>query len=74
MPAIIGGPVIINNITGNGDVQFGDSLFNSPKVASKTPAGAGGFNTGVFIITNTGVSSTNFIDPNVIDQPITGNN
>lgn len=73
MPAIIGGPITINNITGNGDVQFGDSLFNSPKVASKTPAGAGGFNTGAFIISNTAVSTTNYIDPNLIDQPVSGN-
>ena len=73
MPAIIFGPVTINNITGNGDVQFGDSLFNSPKVASKTPGGAGGFNTGAFIVTNVGVSSTNFIDPDGVDQPLTGN-
>ncbi|MCM3766315.1 spore germination protein [Neobacillus niacini] len=74
MPAIICGPIIINNITGNGDVQFGDSLFNSPKVASKTPAGAGGFNTGAFILSNTLASSTNYIDPNVIDMPVAGNN
>lgn len=74
MPAIIGGPITINNITGNGDVQFGDSIFNSPKVASKTPAGAGGFNTGAFIMTNTGASATIFIDPNVIDQPTFANN
>ncbi|MED3564216.1 spore germination protein [Bacillus xiapuensis] len=70
---IICGPITINNITGNGDVQFGNSLFNSPKVASKTPAGSGGFNTGAFILTNTVASATNFIDPNVIDQPLTGN-
>ncbi|NRD76562.1 spore germination protein [Bacillus sp. BRMEA1] len=74
MPAIIGGPININNITGNGVVDFGDSLFISPKVASKTPGGAGGFNTGALVITNTGASATNYVDPSAIDQPVSGNN
>ena len=50
MPAIIG-PVQIVNVAG-GVVQFGDALYISPKAASKTNAGAGGFNTGGLIITN----------------------
>jgi spore germination protein PF len=74
MPAIIGGPIQINTISGNGIVEFGDTLFISPKIASKTPAGSGGLNTGGIIITNSGLSSTNFIDPDGIDQPIVRDN
>ncbi|MDR4950430.1 spore germination protein [Neobacillus cucumis] len=73
MPAIINGPVAIANITGNGAVEFGDSLIVSPKVASKTPAGAGAFNTAVWSMTNTVFNITNYIDPDVTDQPMVGN-
>lgn len=74
MPAIICGPLLINVISGNGAVEFGDTLVVSPKIASKTPAGAGGFNTAYFAVTNSWVNSTNYIDPNTIDQPVVGNN
>jgi spore germination protein PF len=72
MPAIIG-PVQIINV-GGGIVQFGDTVYISPKSSSKTNAGSGGFNTGGIIITNNGLSGTNVLDANVIDQPIAGNN
>lgn len=72
MPAIIG-PVQIVNV-GGGIVQFGDSLYISPKSNSKTNSGQGGFNTGGFIITNNGLSSSNVIDTNLFDQPTVGNN
>jgi spore germination protein PF len=72
MPAIIG-PVQIVHVSG-GVVQFGDTVYISPKSASKTNAGSGGFNTGGFIIANSGLSGTNVLDTNVIDQPIAGNN
>ncbi|WP_210364631.1 spore germination protein [Bacillus sp. REN3] len=72
MPAIIG-PVQIVNI-GGGTVQFGDSLYIAPKANSKTNSGQGAFNTGGFIITNNGLSSSNVLDCNVIDQPTVGNN
>jgi spore germination protein PF len=72
MPAIIG-PVQIVNV-GSGTVQFGDTLFISPKSNSKTVAGQGGFNTGGFIITNNGFSASNVLDANLIDQPTVGNN
>ena len=72
MPAIIG-PVQIINVSG-GIVQFGDTVYISPKSSSKTFAGSGGFNTGGLIITNNGISGTNVLDANVIDQPIAGNN
>ncbi|MEH7128478.1 spore germination protein [Neobacillus drentensis] len=72
MPAIIG-PVQIVNVSG-GIVQFGDTVYISPKSASKTNGGSGAFNTGGFIVNNSGISGTNVLDTNVIDQPIAGNN
>ncbi|WP_312475567.1 spore germination protein [Neobacillus sp.] len=72
MPAIIG-PVQIINVSG-GIVQFGDTLYISPKSSTKTFSGSGGFNTGGIIIANNGISGTNVLDTNVIDQPIVGNN
>ncbi|HEY2422019.1 MAG TPA: spore germination protein [Neobacillus sp.] len=72
MPAIIG-PVQIVNV-GGGIVQFGDTVFISPKSSSKTFAGSGGFNTGGFILTNSGLNGTNVLDTNLIDQPTIGNN
>lgn len=72
MPAILG-PVQIVNV-GGGVVQFGDTLYISPKSSSKTFSGSGGFNTGGFIIAANGLSGTNTLDTNVIDQPIVANN
>lgn len=72
MPAIIG-PVQIINV-GGGIVQFGDTVYISPKSTTKTFAGSGGFNTGGLIVTNNGLSGTNVLDTNLIDQPIAGNN
>lgn len=72
MPAIVG-PVQINTV-GGGVVQFGDTLFISPKSASKSTSGSGGGNTGGFIITNNLFSANNTLDTNLIDQPVTGNN
>jgi spore germination protein PF len=71
MPAIIG-PVHISNVTG-GVVQFGDSLFISPKSASKSVTGAGAANTGIGIITMNGFNLNNILDTNLIDQPVSGN-
>ena len=74
MPANIYGPIQINVISASGVVEFGDTLVVSPKIASKTPAGACGFNYGIFTSAISGLSSTNYLDPNVIDQPVAGNN
>ncbi|WP_404350617.1 spore germination protein [Sutcliffiella horikoshii] len=71
MPAIVG-PVAINSV-GGGVINFGDSFYISPKSASKTSAGSGGFNTGNFVITNNGLSATNTIDPDINDQDIVAN-
>jgi spore germination protein PF len=72
MPAILG-PVQIVNV-GGGVVQFGDTVYISPKSSLKTYSGSGGLNTGGLIVTNNGVSGTNVLDTNLIDQPIAGNN
>lgn len=72
MPAIIG-PVQIFNVNG-GSVQFGDTLFISPKSASKSSHGSGSGNIGGFVITNNALSGTNTLDSNLVDQPVTGNN
>jgi spore germination protein PF len=71
MPAIVG-PCKINSIDG-GVVNFGDSFYLSPKDTAKTSAGSGAFNTGDFIMTNSGLNATNSSDPDLSDQQITGN-
>lgn len=72
MPAFLG-PVVINNIGGASTVQFGDTAFISPKSASKTYHGSGSSNTGAQIININGISSSNTIQNDLIDQPQTGN-
>jgi spore germination protein PF len=69
MPSIVG-PIKINSI-GGGVVNFGDSFYVAPKSSSKTAAGSGSFNTGDFLITNNGLSSTNPVDPDIADQNTT---
>jgi len=54
-------------------MQVGDTLYVSPKISSKTFAGAGAFNTGNFIIANNGISLTNTLDSDVLDQNVAGN-
>ncbi|MBN6887596.1 spore germination protein PF [Cytobacillus horneckiae] len=71
MPAIIG-PVQIISV-GGGIVQFGDTLYISPKSNAKSNSGAGAVNTGGFIITNNGLSASNVLDTNLVDQPTIGN-
>jgi spore germination protein PF len=71
MPAIIG-PVQITTVSG-GVVQFGDTMFISPKSASKSSTGAGASNTGIGIFTVNGFSVNNVLDTNLLDQPISGN-
>jgi len=71
MPAIVG-PLKINSV-GGGVVNFGDSFYVSPKSSSKTNTGSGALNTGDFICTNNGISSTNPFDPDVADQPTVAN-
>ncbi|MFL0475752.1 spore germination protein [Priestia sp. 179-F W1.4 NHS] len=71
MPILIAN-VCIPNVTG-GIVTFGDTYYVSPKSNTKSASGAGGGNTGIFVNTNSGVSGTNTVDPDVSDQNSTGN-
>ncbi|KMY49048.1 spore germination protein [Peribacillus loiseleuriae] len=72
MPAIVG-PVQVTSNAG-GIVQFGDSLAISPKSSSKSVAGSGSSNTGLFIFNANGLSGNNILDLAGVDQPIAGNN
>ncbi|MDA7026038.1 spore germination protein [Bacillus sp. CLL-7-23] len=71
MPAIVG-PIKINTISG-GVVNFGDSFYLSPKSSSKSALGSGAGNTGDFLVVNSGLNATNYVDPDVSDQNIAGN-
>lgn len=71
MPAFVGQVQILS--VGGGNVQFGDALNISPKNNSKSNAGAGGGNTGALVVANNGISATNHIDNNLVDQPNIGN-
>ncbi|WP_134699279.1 spore germination protein [Ammoniphilus sp. YIM 78166] len=71
MPSVVLGPI---NITENGGVvHFGDSLNISPKATAKSFSGSGGGNTGNYVLANNGISATNTIDSQAVDQPMTGN-
>jgi len=70
MPSYIAGPIKITNVSSEGTVNFGDTLQIAPKSASKSFSGAGGGNTGDFLQTNTFVSFTNSIDPDVSDSNV----
>jgi spore germination protein PF len=66
-------PVKIDTISG-GVVQFGSSLFISPKSASKSTHGSGSTNTGVHITTINGQSTTTSVNSDLFDQPIVQDN
>jgi spore germination protein PF len=66
-------PVEIGTVSG-GLVQFGPSLFTSPKGSSKTFKGSGTVDLAVSVITVNGVNSTNTLDSDAFDQPIVQDN
>jgi spore germination protein PF len=68
MTLIFGG-VDIQQVTG-GMVSFGDAWNISPKNAVKDPSGAGSKNQGGWVFTTSGLSYTNYFDPDVSDQQI----
>jgi len=72
MPAIIGS-LQINNVAG-GIVSYGDTLNIAPKSTEKSNSGSGSGNVGGFVMTNNGISSTNTLDRDLFDQPMTANN
>jgi spore germination protein PF len=69
MEGFIGGPLIIDTIGGEANVNFGGTLYLSPKNISKTAAGAGGGHTHVIGFSISAPSSTNTIDSNILAQP-----
>lgn len=72
MPSIAG-PIKITNISSGGIFNVGDALNISPKSSSKTFAGSGSFNTGDWLQTYNAASSTNTIDPDLVDTSNTLN-
>ncbi|MEC1525662.1 spore germination protein [Neobacillus niacini] len=66
---IIPGNLKIDNVSG-GIINFGDTLFISPKGSAKTFVGSGSENIGVQNNTYTGQSSTTIFDSDVVDQPL----
>ncbi|MEH7252197.1 spore germination protein [Neobacillus niacini] len=66
---IFPGNLKIDNVSG-GLINFGNSVFISPKSSAKAFVGSGSDNTGVQINTFTGQSSTTTLDSDVVDQPI----
>ncbi|WP_139365118.1 spore germination protein [Litchfieldia alkalitelluris] len=62
------GPIRINN--NEGIVVAGNSFNVSPTSTSKTVAGSGSFNTGIWVNTNNGLSTSNSNDPDGTDSNI----
>lgn len=63
------GQIQVHKVTG-GIVNFGNTMSISPKSAVKDPSGGGSKNVGGWVITSTGISCTNFFDPDASDQQI----
>ncbi|MBS4172008.1 spore germination protein [Bacillus sp. FJAT-49736] len=72
MPAVIGPLQILN--MGGGVMQFGDTLFTSPKTSTKISSGSGALTTGGFVLNYNLFSINNTINYSVFDQPTIGNN
>lgn len=70
MVGYIGGPLVIDTIGGGAVVNFGGSLFVSPKNVSKTANGAGAGNTAALAFSFTGPSATNTILTDLLNQPV----
>ncbi|MGM9987773.1 MAG: spore germination protein [Bacillaceae bacterium] len=65
MPSFIGAIIVESS---SGTITTGDFNNISPKSGTKTFAGGGGLNTGDFNAVISGVSLTNTVDANAIDQ------
>ncbi|HUC92753.1 MAG TPA: spore germination protein [Paenibacillus sp.] len=72
MPSIVGSIKIVS-VGSSSIVQLGDAVILAPKSSAKTFAGAGSFNTGDFPNTNNGLSLTNTLDNDVVDDTVSGN-
>ncbi|WP_028610409.1 spore germination protein [Paenibacillus harenae] len=67
MPAVVGFVKIVS-VGSSSIVQFGDAVQLSPSSNSKTYAGSGSFLTGSLANSNTAVSATNTLDPDLQDN------
>lgn len=72
MPAIIGVLQIVS-INENGIAHLGNRLITSLNTQTKMNSGSSGFTTGGILMKNIGISGTDFLDLNLIDQPGVGN-
>lgn len=68
MPSVILAPIKISTVESNGTVNFGDTLYISPKSTSKSASGSGGGNTGDFMLVNNFWNMTNTLDPDISDS------
>jgi spore germination protein PF len=71
MPSFIG-TISINNVGGAAIVEFGDTVFISPKSATKSNHGSGSANTGALVVNINVISSSAQEQSDLIDQPISG--
>jgi spore germination protein PF len=72
MPSFIG-TVSINNVGGAAIVEFGDTVFISPKSSTISNHGSGSANTGALVVNINVISSSAQEQSDLIDQPISGN-
>ncbi|MCH1626974.1 spore germination protein [Ferdinandcohnia quinoae] len=68
MPSIIIGPIEINS--NEGIIITGNTMNASPVSTSKVFSGSGSFNTGIYITNNNGVSTSNTLDPDLLDSNV----
>ncbi|WP_408006280.1 spore germination protein [Pseudalkalibacillus sp. A8] len=68
MPSVILAPIKISAVSSSATVNFGDTLYISPKMTSKSSSGSGGSNTGDFMLVNNFWNFTNTIDPDINDS------
>lgn len=68
MPSVILAPIKITAVSGDGTVNFGDTLYIAPKSTGKFASGSGGGNTGDFMLVNNLWNFTNTIDPDINDS------
>ncbi|EIT84711.1 Spore germination protein PA [Fictibacillus macauensis ZFHKF-1] len=73
MPGIVG-TISIASVANSSVVHVGDVQTITPISTAKTFAGAGSFNTGDHIRTNTHYNETNTMDDDVVDDSVALNN
>lgn len=69
MPSIVGN-IKVNAIGSSGILNIGETFYKSPKSTSQSFTGSGSFTTGDFYVTNNLFSSTNTINPHLLDSNV----